>query len=269
MSQKSNISRGKIQVKKKPSPSERKWITTRILDDVFTDEVSLFKPHFDVDYDAYLQRLWDSNDEIHALLQQAESLEDAREGLYQYLEKAERKVFAIDNDLHILEKSTVRECIRVFRSIIGPINEFRTEYSALESLWKLAHGKKEELPSRISVGFLLEFINLFRGITGKSNIYMENDQVKKGIPVRFGSLKLQGEASVHAHLRRQENFAVPVRTKTEDLFISCKLCVGCCLKRPARPMVVRMYHFTPSVRMCGYPGKERFEPQLHGIEFPV
>ena len=117
--------------------------------------------------------------------------------MYNYLEKAERKVFTLDNDLHILEKSTVRECIRVFKSIIGPINEFRTEFSALDSLWKLAQNKRDELKDKISVGFILEFINLFRGVTGKSNIYLENAQVKKGIP-EF--LKLKGREAANLRM---------------------------------------------------------------------
>ncbi len=179
----------------KPAPSPKlKWISTRLLDDVFTDEVSLFKPHFDVNYEAYLKRLWESNSVIHQLLQNAPDLETAREHLFNYLEKAERTIFAIDNDLHILEKSTVRESIRVFKSIIGPINEFRTESSALDSLWKLAQNRQAELSSKISVGFILEFINLFRGVTGKSNIYLEDAQVKKGIP---DFLKMEGrEAAI-------------------------------------------------------------------------
>jgi len=103
-------------------------------------------------------------------------------------------VFAVDNDLHILEKTTVRECIRVFRSIIGPINEVRTEFSALDSLWKLAGGRREELETEVSVGFLMEFINLFRGVIGKSNIYLENGEVKRGIP-EFLQMKGRDAAS--------------------------------------------------------------------------
>ncbi len=186
----------------------RKWISTRLLDDVFTDEVSLFKPHFEVDYQAYLQRLWDSNPEILQCLKNSETLEQARDALYCYLEKAERKVFTVDNDLHILEKSTVRECIRVFKSLIGPINEFRTEFSALASLWKLANNKQEELTSKISVGFILEFINLFRGVTGKSNIYLENAQVKKGIP---GFLKLSGRNAAQARMEILDDLGSSVK----------------------------------------------------------
>lgn len=185
-----------------------KWVSTRLLDDVFTDEVSLFKPHFEVNYEAYLQRLWDSNHEIYEILVSADDLETARDSLFNYLEKAERKVFAVDNDLHILEKSTVRECIRVFRSIIGPINEFRTEFSAIESLWNLARKKRNELKSKISVGFILEFINLFRGVTGKSNIYLENVQVKKGIPEFF---KLTGREAANVRMEMLDDFGTSVQ----------------------------------------------------------
>ncbi|MBN2365325.1 MAG: KamA family radical SAM protein, partial [Calditrichaeota bacterium] len=190
MSDKSSAEKTEKKRRRSPISSPKlKWVSTRLLDDVFTDEVSLFKPHFDVDYEAYLQRLWESNPDIYEILKNTDDLEKARDALYTYLEKAERSVFSLDNDLHILEKSTVRECIRVFRSIIGPINEFRTEFSALDSLWKLARNKRDELDSKISVGFVMEFINLFRGVIGKSNIYLENVQIKKGIP---DFLKLKG-----------------------------------------------------------------------------
>ncbi|MEE4311607.1 MAG: KamA family radical SAM protein [candidate division KSB1 bacterium] len=185
-----------------------KWMTTKILDDVFTDEVSLFQPHFDVNYEAYLQRLWESNPEIHEILKTTDNLEKARGALYDYLERMERNVFDLNNDLHILEKSTVREAIRVFKSIIGPINEARTKFSALDSLWKLALDKKEELQSNISVGFILEFINLFRGVVGKSNIYLENEQVKKGIP-EF--LKMKGREAASPRMELLDDLGSSLR----------------------------------------------------------
>ncbi len=188
--------------------SKVKWVSTRLLDDVFTDEVSLFKPHFEVDYEAYLQRLWESNPDIHKLLLGSKTLEEARDAMYSYLEMAERKVFDVDNDLHILEKSTVRECIRVFRSIIGPVNEFRTEFSALDSLWKLANNKREDLISTVSVGFIMEFINLFRGVTGRSNIYLENAQVKKGIPEFF---RKKGREAAEIRTEMLDEFGASVK----------------------------------------------------------
>ena len=162
--------------------SQAHWISTKIIDDVFTDEIALIKPRFEVDYHAYLQRLWEANPDIHKLLINAGDIESARDTLYSYLDKSERNIFARDNDLHILEKAAVRDGIRAFRSIIGPVNEFRTGISALESLWKLAREKQSELKHEISVGFLMEFINLFRAVIGQSNIYNEDSKVKKGIP---------------------------------------------------------------------------------------
>jgi lysine 2,3-aminomutase len=167
----------------------QKPIQTKIIDDVFTDAVEMVKPKFLVDYDAYLNRLWEANSEIYKLLKKVPNLESARDKLYSFLEKAERRIFEKDNDFHILEKATVRECIRAFKSIIGPINEYRTEFSALDCLWKLANNKNEELTQEISVGFLEEFINLFRGVSGKSNIYFETTEAKKGIP---DFLKMEG-----------------------------------------------------------------------------
>lgn len=173
-----------------PQAATLKWISTKIIDDVFTDEISLFKPKFEVDYKAYLQRLWEANPEIYSLLKNAPDVEAARDALFTYLEKSERNIFALDNDLHILEKATVREGIRVFKSIIGPINESRTGVSALKHLYELARGENEGTNNPVSVGFLLEFINLFRSIIGKSNIYLENSEVKKHIP-EF--LKMHGQ----------------------------------------------------------------------------
>jgi len=191
-----------------PGDGHLKWVSTRIIDDVFTDETSLFKPRFEIDYDAYLKRLWEANPDIHKLLKEAPDLPSARDSLYSYLEKAERAVFALGNDLHILEKSTVRECVRVFRSIIGPINEMRTKFSALESLWKLARDKKDELEENISVGFLEEFINLFRGVTGNSNIYIENGQVEKGIP---DFLRMKGKKAGEARTGALDDLGSRVR----------------------------------------------------------
>ena len=162
--------------------SEIKRMGTRNLDDVFTDEITETKFLSETDHDTFIQTLWEANPEIYSLLKNASNLDEARNACYTYLDKAERKVFELDNDLHILEKATVRECVRVFKSIIGPINEYRTGFSALDVLWKLANEKQSEISINVSKGFLIEFIHLFKGVLGKSNIYIEDSEVKKGIP---------------------------------------------------------------------------------------
>ena len=167
---------------RRSSDKKPKFVGSKIIDDVLTDDISRFKPRFEVDHEAYIRRLWESNPQIHQLLKNAVDIEKARDALFHYLDDAEKRLFDVKNDLHILEKATVRECVRVFKSIIGPVNEFRTGFSALKCLWKLAKTSHKVANDDISVGFLLEFINLFRGVIGKSNIYLENSEVKKGIP---------------------------------------------------------------------------------------
>lgn len=188
----------KAPTAKKKTPAEKpekQVLHTRIIDDVFTDAVDAVKPRFQVNIDAYLDRLWDASPEIYNILKNSKDLEEARESIYNYLQKAERRIFDVDNDLHILEKSTVREAIRVMKSIIGPVNEYRTEFSALNLLRKLAQGEKAGTEENVSPGFILEFINLFRGIEGRSNIYFESKQAKKGIP---DFLQMSGRAASEA-----------------------------------------------------------------------
>jgi lysine 2,3-aminomutase len=179
----------------KKQQAQPRHVSTKIIsDDVFADVLELEKPRFVVDYEQYLQILWDANPELHELLRDGLELEEVRDKVYRHLDLCERAIFDVDNDFHILEKGTVRECIRVFRSIIGPINEHRTSVSALDCLWKLAQGQRDQLEHEVSVGFLMEFIHLFRGIAGNSNIYREHEGVRKGIP---SFLKMEGrEAAI-------------------------------------------------------------------------
>ncbi|MFN2395750.1 MAG: hypothetical protein ABR597_08690, partial [Bacteroidales bacterium] len=98
----------KTHTAKKKTPAAKpgkQVLQTRIIDDVFTDAVDAVKPRFQVNIDAYLDRLWEASPEIYNILKNSKDLEEARESIYNYLQKAERRIFDVDNDLHILEKS--------------------------------------------------------------------------------------------------------------------------------------------------------------------
>jgi len=141
-------------------------ISTRIVEDeVFSDILEMEKPRL-IDYDRYAQVPWEGNPELRRLLRQRATSETEQDALYTYFERAERELFALDSQLHILEKGTLRDCIRLFKSIIGSINEKRTAVRALDSLGKLAKGKQSGPDWEVSVGFILEFINLFPGVQG-------------------------------------------------------------------------------------------------------
>lgn len=199
---------GKERKTKTKAPDEKKLKSTKITQDIFTDEIKLLQPRFDADYKDYLKIIWEENPELQELFKNAPDLETARDRMYTYLEQAERSVFAVDNDLHILEKATVRDSIKVFKSIIGPINESRTNFSALDTLRKVARGEKENNGQKISAGFLMEFIHLFRAVKGKSHIYRENDGVKKGVP-KF--LEMHGREAAHERMNSLDDLGGSVQ----------------------------------------------------------
>lgn len=181
--------------KKEEQVQVKKTVSTRIIEnDVFADVLETETTRFVIDQGEKLQSLWESNPDLHKILQKSKDVEDARNRVYEYLGNEERNFFALDNQLHILSKAVARDCINVMRSIIGPINEKRTGHSALTLLWQLA----QEQEVQVSIAFLMEFINLFRGVRGRANIYRKHEWVKKGIP---GYLKLEGR---EAAIKRSE-----------------------------------------------------------------
>ncbi len=179
----------------KPKKDPRSVPIRIVTEDVISEVLEEEKPRFVVDYDTYLKTLWEANPELHAILKGCTALEEARDRVFGYLERTERAVFDTDNSYHVLEKATVRDCIRVFKSVIGPINEQRTEFSALDCLWKLATDRRDELSCEISAGFLMEFVHLFRGVAGRSNIYREKEQVLRDMP---DFLRLDGREAARA-----------------------------------------------------------------------
>lgn len=134
-----------------------------------------------------VKRLWAADQRIEKILKRSDNLHDAREILYDYLDKLERHYFNIYSDSHfknlqIVEKNNAKECIRVLKNIIRTENEHLTDFSALRLLFCLSKNKKEAL-SRASEGFLCEFILLFNGINGKSGIFSgiyERRSLKEG-----------------------------------------------------------------------------------------
>ena len=153
-----------------------------VREDVLSDVLDSVQPRFVVNLETYLPRLWEANPAIYQVLSSSKTLEDARQRVFDYLSLAEQDLFSVENDLHILEKTTIREAIQVMRSICGPINEKRTRFSALECLWKLASGQREDINERISIAFLMEFEHLLLATAGKSNIYREQEEVHRHMP---------------------------------------------------------------------------------------
>ena len=121
--------------------------------------------------------IWLESHYIKKILERSNSLREARDSFFEYLNRLERHYFNIYSDKHfkeldMLEKSNAKECIRVLKNIIRTENEKLTGFSALNILYRLANGKKNAL-HQVDKGFLLEFLYLFRGIHGKSDIFYD------------------------------------------------------------------------------------------------
>ncbi len=123
------------------------------------------------------KEMWLEGHYIKKLLKSAESLHEARDCFFDHLNGLERHYFNIYSDkhfkgLHMLEKNNAKECIRVLKNVIRSENEELTGFSALRVLHNLARDKKGTL-GHVSEGFLVEFLYLFRGIYGRSDIFCD------------------------------------------------------------------------------------------------
>jgi len=121
------------------------------------------------------EELWKADPQIHKILRDAASLFEARENLFEYLNKLERHYYNIHSaktfkDFHVIEKKNATECIRVLKNVIRTENEIHSGTSSLKVLYTLALGNSEQDASE---AFLAEFLFLFRGINAQSGIIRE------------------------------------------------------------------------------------------------
>lgn len=173
---------------------------TRIVsDEVLADEHESEILKVSGDLEVYLKVLWATDGEFTGILRSGEDVEAVREGMYSYIDRCEREVFGRDCPLHALEKSVVRECARVMRSVFAPMNEETTGTSALGCLWRLARGEGVE----VSDGFVLEFIHLVKGIKGRSGLYGEKGQMPD-------FLRMKGREAATRRMERLDEIAAMV-----------------------------------------------------------
>ncbi len=138
----------------------------------------MMKELLEYDKAKLIETLWESDPEIYDILRSSETLQDARNRLFDYLNGIERHLYNIYSakpfkDMNLLEKNNAKECIRVFKNVIRTKNETISNFSALQILYSAA--KREIATDDLTEGFLLEFIFLFKGINGNSGLYAEKD----------------------------------------------------------------------------------------------
>lgn len=124
--------------------------------------------------DDVVELIWETVPRLKRLLRNAKDRHEAREEYSRYMSRLEQHYFNIYSDrpykdMHILVKNVAKECIRVLKNVSRTENEQLTGFSAFRILYSLAKGKVNVL-ERIDKGFLVEFLYLFRGAVGKSDI---------------------------------------------------------------------------------------------------
>jgi lysine 2,3-aminomutase len=118
-----------------------------------------------------LERIWRAEPTFKSILRDARHMEEARYILFDYLDRCRRDLYNMKPstpfaDLSPVEKRTSRECIRVFSSTMRTANEHLTQASPLQHFYALARGEAGAL-DRVSEGFLMEYLALFKGIRGR------------------------------------------------------------------------------------------------------
>lgn len=122
-----------------------------------------------------VEKMWSAEPEIKNILSHSATLKEARTGLFQYINNTEKVLFKAHSkkplrQIHPVEKNNAKECIRVLKNVIRAENEHLTGFSALNLLWELARTPEKAL-KQAGEGFILEFLNLFKGIRGMSGMY--------------------------------------------------------------------------------------------------
>jgi len=123
-------------------------------------------------------RLKNAAPELFAILKNADTLEMARERVYNYCYQIDRELREGTKGLHPLEWANAIACLQVFQNILARRNEKMTGVSSLKYLWMIARDYPEVKREKIYRGFFDEFIHLLKGMHGNSGLYS-----KKGIPV--------------------------------------------------------------------------------------
>jgi len=162
----------------------------------------MIKELLEYDISKLIGILWDCNPEIHAILKSEDTLQNARNKIFDYLNSIERHLYNIYSyksfkDINLLEKNNSKECIRIFKNIITTENETISNFSPLQIIYSTAKGKTGT--NNLTKGFLMEFIFLFRGINCNSGMYMEKD-----VPI---FLKLTGIEAAKERMKSLDQYA--------------------------------------------------------------
>jgi lysine 2,3-aminomutase len=120
-----------------------------------------------IEPETLIDALWDEDPMIVECLARSATLDEARHRLLDYLEELEEALRAGAFNLDRLEWSSALDAVFMFKNLLSPENEAIAGFSSLEALWRLARGHDDE---EVALGFVDEFVHLFRAVNGRSRI---------------------------------------------------------------------------------------------------
>jgi len=123
----------------------------------------------------YIDELFEANPTVYGFLKEAANPRMARNVMRVYLNEMTRMLNSDHRRIQPLEWALQMSCVETLKSIISIRSERLVKYSLIRTLWLLARGQEAEYPENLKDGFLLEMIQLFKGIQGKSGIYDQED----------------------------------------------------------------------------------------------
>ena len=140
-----------------------------------------------------LEKLWRTEPKVKSILKESRQVEEARHVLFDYLDRLRRDIYNQKSDtyyadLNIVQKRTVRECIRVLSNTMRTENSDLLNASPLDLLYDLARGKREVL-QKVGKGFLLEYLALFRGIRGDFDRNPQNRKISNSKDGRAAAIE--------------------------------------------------------------------------------
>jgi lysine 2,3-aminomutase len=128
--------------------------------------------------------LLEADPEITAILQDSRDGDSARDLLYRYLNRVERRLYRANTSISSLVRAAIEERLRIFRNVIAPVNEITAGFSALDHLWFIANDRLELADEEVKPGFLLEFIYLIHGIHG----WFQTNQLSEMMDIQYDRL---------------------------------------------------------------------------------
>lgn len=123
----------------------------------------------------YIDKLFEIVPTIKSLLREAPTVREARMLLRTYFNEYSAVMNRRSSRLQPLEWDVQITCLNTLRRVVTLRSERLSKFSLVSVLWKMAHGHIDDLPDDLENGFFEELIHLFKGLQGKSGIYLNEE----------------------------------------------------------------------------------------------